>query len=107
MLWQHYYQPSSLDHALQLLQQHAGSARIVALRDFYTGFRKTAMQPYELLREIRLPALQENQRGLFIKLGLRRAQAISVIDLAIVITFDIADCRLQIADWDDAPQSTI
>src|SRR5215213_3882440 len=30
MLWQHYYQPSSLDHALQLLQQHAGSARIVA-----------------------------------------------------------------------------
>src|SRR3954451_519237 len=30
MLWQHYYQPSSLDQALQLLQQHAGSARIVA-----------------------------------------------------------------------------
>ncbi len=207
MLWQHYYQPSSLDQALQLLQQHAGSARIVAggtdvlvelqrgikptailiditrlhelkyvrhtngiiqigglathndviasdvcvqhalplaqacwevgapqirtratiagnlitaspandtitplmalgaevlllstagersvpLRDFYTGFRKTVMQPTELLREIRLPALQENQRGLFIKLGLRRAQAISVIDLAIVLTFDIAN----------------
>src|SRR5258705_12339768 len=30
MLWQHYYQPSSLDQALQLLQQHAGSARIIA-----------------------------------------------------------------------------
>src|SRR5215210_4455358 len=223
MLWQHYYQPSSLDEALQLLQQHAGSARIVAggtdvmvelqrgvkptatliditrlpelkyvrhangmlhigglathndiigseacvryalplaqacwevgapqirtratiagnlitaspandtitplmaldaevvlisaagersvpLRDFYTGFRKTAIQPNELLREIRMAALQENQRGLFIKLGLRRAQAISVIDLAIILTFDIADCRLQIADWDGAPQSTI
>ena len=77
------------------------------LRDFYSGFRKTVIQPNELLREIRLPALQENQRGLFIKLGLRRAQAISVIDLAIMLTFDIADRRLQIADWDGAPQSTI
>src|SRR5207237_6856078 len=68
--------------------------RIVPLRDFYTGFRKTAMQPHELLREIRLPALQENQRGVFIKLGLRRAQAISVIDLAIVLTFAAtADAR--------------
>src|SRR6476469_269044 len=81
--------------------------RIVPLRDFYTSFRKTVIQPDELLREIRLPALQEHQRGLFIKLGLLRAQAISVIDRAIVLTFDISDCKVQIADWDDAPQSTI
>jgi len=188
MLWQHYYQPSSLDEALQLLQQHASKARIVAggtdvlvelqrgvkptttliditrlhelkyvrhagemiqlgglathndviasdacvqyalplaqacwevgapqirtratiagnlitaspandsitplmalgaevvlisaagertmpLHDFYTGFRKTAIQPNELLREIRLPALQGFQRGLFIKLSAPR-----------------------------------
>ena len=72
--------------------------RSVPLGEFYTGFRKTVLQPNELLREIRLPALQENQRSLFIKLGLRRAQAISVIDLAIVLTLDIADCKLQIAD---------
>src|SRR6266511_1753829 len=75
----------------------AAGERIVPLRDFYSGFRKTVMQPDELLREIRLPALQDNQRGLFIKLGLRRAQAISVIDLAIVLTFDSADCKLQFA----------
>ena len=81
--------------------------RIVPLGEFYTGFRKTVLQPNELLREIRLPALQENQRSLFIKLGLRRAQAISVIDLAIVLTLDIADCKLQIADWDNAAQSGI
>jgi xanthine dehydrogenase iron-sulfur cluster and FAD-binding subunit A len=78
----------------------AAGERTVPLRDFYTGFRKTAIQPHELLREIRFPALQEHQRGLFIKLGLRRAQAISVIDLAIIVTFEIAD-------WDEAPQSTI
>src|SRR6266498_3573721 len=205
MLWQHYYQPSSLDHALQLLQQHAGRARIVAggtdvlvelqrgvkptttliditrlhelkyvrhvggtiqigglathndviasdacvqyalplaqacwevgapqirtratiagniitaspandtitplmalgaavvlvsqergertvpFDQFYLGVRRTVMQPDELLREIRFPALAANQRGLFIKLGLRRAQAISVIHVGMVVTFD-------------------
>ena len=35
------------------------------------------MAPNELLREIRVPILRDNQRGIFLKLGLRRAQAIS------------------------------
>jgi carbon-monoxide dehydrogenase medium subunit len=78
----------------------AAGERTVPLRDFYTGFRKTAIQPDELLREIRVPALQSHQRGLFIKLGLRRAQAISVIDLAIVI--ELSDQRIGVGDWDAA-----
>nr|BBH86258.1 hypothetical protein KTC_10090 [Thermosporothrix sp. COM3] len=62
--------------------------RVVALDDFYAGFRRTVLRPGELLREIRVPALREQQRGLFLKLGLRGAQAISVIDVAFVLTFD-------------------
>ncbi|MGH2560145.1 MAG: FAD binding domain-containing protein [Thermomicrobiales bacterium] len=62
--------------------------RVVALRDFYLGVRRTLLQSDELVREIRFPALRDDQRGLFLKLGLRRAQAISVIDLAFVLTFD-------------------
>ncbi|HEX9371744.1 MAG TPA: FAD binding domain-containing protein [Roseiflexaceae bacterium] len=85
----------------------ATGERVMPLRDFYPGFRATTIRPDELLREIRFPALRANQRGLFLKLGLRRAQAISVIDIAIVLSFDIADCRLQIADWEGAAQSTI
>jgi xanthine dehydrogenase iron-sulfur cluster and FAD-binding subunit A len=41
--------------------------------------------------------MRENQRGRFIKLGLRRAQAISVIDAAIVLTFAgtaVAEARI-------------
>jgi carbon-monoxide dehydrogenase medium subunit len=41
--------------------------------------------------------MQDNQRGLFLRLGLRRAQAISVIDFAIVLTFDdatVVDARI-------------
>jgi xanthine dehydrogenase iron-sulfur cluster and FAD-binding subunit A len=69
-----------------VLASHAGQ-RVVPLRDFYPGFRRTALRPDELVREIRFAGLAPSQRGLFLKLGLRRAQAISVIDLAMVVTF--------------------
>jgi xanthine dehydrogenase iron-sulfur cluster and FAD-binding subunit A len=62
-------------------------ARVVSLDDFYPGFRRTVLRPAELIREVRIPAMQANRRGLFLKLGLRRAQAISVIDIAMVLTF--------------------
>ncbi|HEU5437814.1 MAG TPA: FAD binding domain-containing protein [Ktedonobacterales bacterium] len=77
----------ALDATL-VLTGKAGGERIVPLRDFYHGVRKTALRPGELLREVRVPALRPNQRGLFLKLGLRRAQAISVINVAFVVTLD-------------------
>ncbi|MAU09336.1 MAG: hypothetical protein CL607_05910 [Anaerolineaceae bacterium] len=62
--------------------------RTVALSDFYTGLRRTVMQPNEMLISIDFPALAANERGVFLKLGLRRAQAISVVNAAVVLTFD-------------------
>lgn len=85
----------ALDAEVELVN-HAGS-RVVPLRDFYPDFRRTVLAPDELLREIRVPALKANQRGLFLKLGLRRAQAISVINVAFVLTFDgeyVSDARI-------------
>ncbi len=64
--------------------------RRLSLADFYTGFRATALRPNELLRAIHIPATADDERGIFLKLGLRRAQAISVVDVAVVLRLDAA-----------------
>lgn len=70
-----------------VLKSRSGE-RVIFLKDFYTGVRKTVMKPGEMLVEIRFPSMRENQRGMFIKLGLRRAQAISLVNVTSVLTFE-------------------
>ena len=65
--------------------QSVRGTRTVALTDFYTGVRKTVMQPDEMLVDISFPAMPTTAHGTFIKLALRRAQAISIIDVAVIL----------------------
>ena len=76
----------ALDASIEM--RSAAETRIVPIEAFFTGFRATVLRRDELITAIRFPKLRSNQRGLFLKLGLRRAQAISVIDVAFVLTFD-------------------
>jgi carbon-monoxide dehydrogenase medium subunit len=55
--------------------------RVVPLEEFYTGVRGTV-----------------NQRGTFIKLALRRAQAISVVNAAVLLTFSQDPTNMLIED---------
>lgn len=65
-----------------------GRTRTVDLANFYLGVRKTVLEDGEMVTSLRVRALGANQRGLFVKLGLRRAQAISVVHIAMVLDFD-------------------
>ncbi len=62
--------------------------RVVPVDAFFTGFRETVLLPGELITAIQVPRLAANQRGIWVKLGLRKAQAISVVHAGIVLTFD-------------------
>ena len=77
----------ALDASVTL--QSTNGTRTIALKDFYSGVRKTAMQPDEMMVDISFPAMKTTQRGTFIKVALRRAQAISIVDAAIILDIRI------------------
>jgi carbon-monoxide dehydrogenase medium subunit len=77
--------PPLMGLGAQLTLLSVEGERTVPIEDFYTGVRKTVMKDGELMSDIAFPALAENARSTFIKLGLRRAQAISVVNAAVVL----------------------
>ena len=78
----------------RLTLRSAGASRTVPLDGFHTGFRASVLAPDELVTDLAVPLLGPGARGLFVKLGLRRAQAISVVHLSIVLEADPDDPRV-------------
>ncbi|WP_419854221.1 FAD binding domain-containing protein [Candidatus Poriferisodalis sp.] len=67
--------------------------RTVPISEFFAGFRQTVLEPDEIVTAVSFGALDganrpHDRRGVFVKLGLRRAQAISVVHAAVVAEFD-------------------
>ncbi|MCB0256662.1 MAG: xanthine dehydrogenase family protein subunit M, partial [Anaerolineae bacterium] len=79
----------ALDGAVTLTSQARGERRL-SFDQFFRGVRRTALEPDEMLTAVHLRALPDTARGTFIKLGLRRAQAISLVNAAVVLDFDSA-----------------
>jgi N-methylhydantoinase B len=85
--------------ALDSRVEVAGSSgqRVVALADFLTGYRATALRPDEIVAALHIPRL-DGARGRFTKLGARRYLVISIAMAAGVIATDdtghIATARL-------------
>jgi carbon-monoxide dehydrogenase medium subunit len=67
------------------LQSLRGS-RTLSFDELFLGVRQTAIKPDEMIVDIAFPAMASHQVGTFLKLGLRRAQAISVVNVAVVLS---------------------
>lgn len=83
----------SLDARVQLVGLHGGSSAERSLRvaDFFTGVRSTVLAPGEMIAGISVPLLGERQAGVWVKAGLRKAQAISVVHAGLVLEFEDID----------------
>lgn len=85
----------ALDARLTL--RSAAGERTIPLKEFYTGVRRTVLAPDELITDVSFPALAENQRGVYLKLGLRRTLTIAVANVALVVTLDVDGRRVTAA----------
>jgi carbon-monoxide dehydrogenase medium subunit len=72
----------------ELVLRSLDGERRVRLEDFYTGVRKTVLQPNEMVTEVIFDGLEDNQRGIYLKMGLRKAQAISIVNMTAVLTLE-------------------
>ena len=75
----------------------ASGRRTLAFPDFFHGVRRTDARPDEMIVDISFPLPPETARGTFIKVGLRRAQAISLVNIAVMLDFDgdvVANARI-------------
>ncbi len=70
----------------QLTLQSVRGSRTVPIGEYYEGVRRTVMQPDEMLVDIAFPGLEEDQQGVYLKVGQRRVLAIAVTNVAVVIT---------------------
>ena len=61
------------------------------IEEYFTGYRKSVLRSDELVQEIHFPQLDKDDRGRYLKLGLREANAISIVDVAVVLRGRKAD----------------
>ncbi len=67
--------------------------RTVALDQFLTGYRKTAIKPGEIITEVTFPSPGKNHLHGYYKLARRNAMAITVVGVAVVLKMKGKTCQ--------------
>jgi carbon-monoxide dehydrogenase medium subunit len=71
--------------------------RVIDIEDFFTGPNQTALNPDELVKEIRIPNMPPKSKGVYIKLSPRSRMDLAVVGVGAVVAQDnglIQDIRI-------------
>ena len=74
------------------LTSHAGS-RVLALAEFFHGYKQMARRPDELMTEISWPLPTVNSCNVFYKLARRKGDAITVVGVAVSMAVEDGKCQ--------------
>jgi carbon-monoxide dehydrogenase medium subunit len=80
-----------LEARLKLVSQR--SERTVAISDFFTGPNRTALADDEMLLEIQLPTPPPHGKGVYFKLGPRKAMDLAIVGVAVLAVTDKGKCQ--------------
>ncbi len=72
----------------EITLQSMNNRRRISINDFYLGVRETKIKPDEILVDIAFRPLEKSERGVFIKHALRKAQAIALVNLAMILEIE-------------------
>ena len=70
------------------LDSAADGIRVLPLQEFFQGVRKTSRRAHELLTAIEFPRPDDSKRWFYYKLGKRKADAISIVSVAITVNLN-------------------
>jgi len=71
--------------------------RVISMDEFYTGFKKTALQPGEIVTDILIPAKKENEHSAYCKHAVRKAMDLAIVGVAANLTVEgrvVKDARI-------------
>ena len=66
--------------------------REIPVSEFYTGFKKTALQPGEIITEIVIPPLKIGEKAAYIKHAIRKAMDLAIVGVAAAVTAEKGIC---------------
>jgi CO/xanthine dehydrogenase FAD-binding subunit len=81
----------ALDAVVRLASAREG-VRETPLANFFLGYRSTLLKEDEIITDILIPVPSDRSAGMFEKVGLRNADAISVVCVAVVMEMDGMEC---------------
>jgi carbon-monoxide dehydrogenase medium subunit len=74
--------------AAEVVARSLAGERVIPIANFYQGYRKLDLRSNELITEVRFSKPPQGSGTAFIKYALRKSQAISVVNVAVVLHLD-------------------